>query len=414
MWRVIVCQENRCAGQELRRHHLIGACAGLMALVGFGFAGFAAAQDPPPSASNEVGRPLSLPPKTRPIPKDQSLSYWVSQLSHDQFFRRRIASKKLAEAGPAAIPAIVDAMKSGDLETVERAVWVMSEIALTQPPDDDGGAWSELNKLATRASGIRASRARAALEEIREDRAHQARLALTAAGVFVGIDQFIVRALSQPQMMVQFDERWQGDVKVLQWLRWLDGIEFARLKGAAVRPAVFARLIEIPDLRTIAIIDATVDRATLEPLLRMSRIDALEFRYVKLTPELGDMVAAMPLRVSLNLMGTGIASEQVAAMRAALPGLAIDHKRGGFLGVKCDARLDICRISSTVPGGAAEAAGLIPGDVIVRVGESEILKFSDLQDAINQYLPGDEIEVHFTRGQQLDRVTLRLRRLTNP
>ena len=47
------------------------------------------------------------------------------------------------------------------------------------------------------------------------------------------------------------------------------------------------------------------------------------------------------------------------AMREALPGLTIDHKQGGFLGVTCLDTLDACQISGIVAGGAAEAAGLI-------------------------------------------------------
>ncbi len=143
----------------------------------------------------------------------------------------------------------------------------------------------------------------------------------------------------------------------------------------------------------------------------MSRIYSLEFRYVRLTPELCDFIVTLPVRSSLNLMGTGVANEKVEQMRSALPGLAIDHKQGGFLGVNCYDNDQACQISGIVQGGAAEAAGLIQGDVIVGIGDSEVRRFKDLQAAINQHLPGDEVEVKFLRGSQVKSLSLRLRRL---
>ena len=82
-------------------------------------------------------RPLILPPKKRPETAPRSPQYWVGQLSHDQYLRRELATKQLIVLGAEAIPAIVEVLRTGDLETVERAMSVISEIALAQPPDED-------------------------------------------------------------------------------------------------------------------------------------------------------------------------------------------------------------------------------------------------------------------------------------
>ena len=357
------------------------------------------------------GRPLILPPKKRPETSPRSPQYWVGQLSHDQYLRREMASQQLIELGAEAIPAIVEVLKTGDLETVERAMSVLSEIALAQRPDEDGGAWGALNQLAARTSGIRSARAEAAISEVRESRGKQARAALLADGIFVGLTEYMVRSASSQRMTVEIDGTWQGDPATLQWLRWLNGIECARIKETAVRRDVLEWLVQAPDLHTVTIVDATVDESTLEPLKSMSRIASLEFRYVKLTPQICDMITALPIRLSLNLMGTGVAHEKVEQMRAALPGLAIDHKQGGFLGVVCMDSDQACKIDRVVAGGAAEAAGLIPFDVIVGIGTAQVRRFKDLQMAINEHLPGDGIEVRFLRGGQLKTVVLRLRRL---
>ena len=339
-----------------------------------------------------------------------TIAYWVEQLGHDLYLRREMASKKLTEAGPAAIDDLVKVIRTGDLEVVERAMAVITEIALSRPPRDDGGAWDQLNLLATQGAGRLASSAEAAIDEVREHRAGEARTTLAAAGVFVGMDEFAISAISQPRMIVQIDESWRGDIQSLQWLRWLNGVENARVKGSAVRRDVLERVTEIPGLKSLAIVDAKVDDATLEPLKEMTRIHSLEFRYVPLTDDQGDQVASLPIRVSLNLMGTGISPQKVESMRSALPGLQIDHRQGGFLGVTCLDSFDVCAINGVLPDSAAEEAGLIKGDVIVRIGDTEVNRFKDLQNAINQHPPGDEVEVKYRRGDKIESVKLHLRR----
>ena len=304
-------------------------------------------------------RPLILPPKQRPSEQDRPLEYWVEQLQHDQYRRREAATRKLTAAGPAAVRPLMAGLQRGDLETVERGLRVLTEIALAQPPEDDGGAWGAIRELAERSSGVRASSASAAEQEIRTHRAKQARKELVAAGIYVGLDDFIISALSTSASVLQIDDDWEGDAVNLQWFRWLEGVEFARVKGAAVRRDVIEALTSVPDLKSITILDATVDEETLRPLVEMRRIDTLEFRYVKLTPELCDLVATMPIRESLSLMGTATPADKVEAMRTLLPGLRIEYKQGGFLGVACQPWQE-CQITSIEPNSAAEAAGLRP------------------------------------------------------
>lgn len=336
--------------------------------------------------------------------------YWVEQLGHDHFLRREMATRKLIEAGPEVIADLVAEVRHGDLEVVERAMGIITAIALARPPRSDGGAWDRLNELAQKSAGQQSASARAAIVEVQRHRAQQAREALSAAGVFVGVDEFAIRAISRPLMLVQIDEKWNGDLEVLQWMRWLNGVENARVKGSAVRQDVMSNIAEVPGLRTLAIVDGKVDDATLRELQDIERLHSLELRYVPLSDPQGDLIASLPIRVSLNLMGTGISAEKVGSMRAQLPGLQIDHRQGGFLGVTCFDNFDVCEINGVLPDSAAEEAGLIPGDIVLRVGDAEVKRFRDLQHAINQHMPGDEVDVTFRRGGKIESVKLKLRR----
>ncbi len=57
-------------------------------------------------------------------------------------------------------------------------------------------------------------------------------------------------------------------------------------------------------------------------------------------------------------------------------------------------------IDGVVDGGAGESAGLKPGDVITRVGESSINSASQLQEQIGRFGPGDKVSLTVMRNNQ--------------
>jgi hypothetical protein len=341
----------------------------------------------------------------------EAIEYWVSQLGSDQYLRRRRASRWLIEAGPAAVPTLVDNLGNGDLEFTRRAIDVLQEVAFSQPPIEDGGAWGELQQLAESGVGSQASRALAAVEEIRDHRGRMAREVLASKGVYIGMADFVVRSSSTIRRIVQIDRKGDGNLDHLQWLRWVNNVSYARVVGEAVDPEVVEYLIRMPDLETIVFLDGEVDADFLSALAEIKQIRDLEFRYVPMNSDLADQLVNLPIRSSLSLMGTGMPAETVEEMRAARPGLQIEHRQGGFLGVSCPPDMNICQITGIVPNSAAEDAGLIPQDVIVGIGDREVTRFKDLQDAINEHLPGDEIKIRYSRGGVVQETTAKLGRM---
>lgn len=340
----------------------------------------------------------------------KTVEYWVEQLGHEHYLRREMASKKLVAAGPAAVEQLSAAIRSGDLEVVERAAAAMIEIAVNASPRKDGGAYDRLQALSLQAVGRPASVARGALLQVKTHRRGQARRELTGAGIVVGLSEFAIGALSQQRMLVEIGDSWNGDTEALQWLEWLDGIDNAKVSGKAASAEVIGNIARMPDLQSLIIVDAKIDDAVLQPLTEMDRLNTLDLRYVRLNDQQGDLIAKIPLRTSLILMGTGLSEQKVETLRAALPGLQIQYRRGGFLGVMCIDNFDACEITGIQENSAAEAAGLIRGDVIIQIDGVDIKHFRDLQQAINEHVPGDEVEVRFRRAGRVDSVKLRLRR----
>ena len=179
-----------------------------------------------------------------------SIDQWIQYLAADNYLRRERASRRLIKAGPEAVDALATAVQTGDLEVVERAAAAMMEIAISVPPRDDGGAYERLKQLSTQTVGRPASIAKGALVEIQEFRSQQARKFLARAGVFVGLAEFSIGAMSRQRMLVEINENWNGDVETLQWLTWLSGYDNVRLEKGSATVDVIREVTKMPDLRS--------------------------------------------------------------------------------------------------------------------------------------------------------------------
>ena len=70
------------------------------------------------------------------------------------------------------------------------------------------------------------------------------------------------------------------------------------------------------------------------------------------------------------------------------------------------ARLVGARVVMVAPGGAAEAAGLLPGDVIVEIAGRRIRKAAEVTAAVQLHRPGDRLEIHLSRDGAARRIEL--------
>jgi hypothetical protein len=266
-----------------------------------------------------------------------------------------------------------------------------------------------LTDLVKSGTGSRRARAQAAIDQIWQVREGQARESLRIGGVFVGLSNFAIGPLTSEVQLVRIDEEWHGEIETLGWLRWLPDIRNVTIARTAIRADVVEAVVKMPDVHTIALVDGKLDLATVAPLKNLRQLNSLDIRYIRLQNELLDAIAELPLRESLNLMGTEVEDERVDLMRTQLPGLAITNRRGGFLGVTCRAMgVAQCRISSVLPGSAAARAGLQADDVIVRIDDTIVQQFSDLQEKVKQHLTGDEITIRYLRQNEQRQVKLKL------
>jgi serine protease Do len=82
--------------------------------------------------------------------------------------------------------------------------------------------------------------------------------------------------------------------------------------------------------------------------------------------------------------------------------LAEEHKLGAIEGVY---------VNGVRPDGAAKAAGIREGDVIISIDEVKVNSASELQEKVSKYRPGQEVDVMVKRDQSLKHFTVVLRNL---
>lgn len=328
---------------------------------------------------------------------ERGVEYWAEQLSSNYYLRRETARRKLIQFGDESVEVLEQALVDADLETTELAIRALGEIALNQKADDVSGAWEALERIATRRAGSKANRARLAWEEVNVVRSVKAIEEIRAAGIEIGSDEFSIQSSSKESVVLRINSSWNGDLEALKWLRWARKIQFAHLEGPVMTRDVLELVALMPDLATVMLSDGTLDVEALEALKSFPKIDTLEIRYTHLDEPMADVIMDIPLRASLSLIGTDLPKAKVDAMREKLPGLMIEYKQGGYLGVGGGEANNACVINRVLYGSAAEKAGLQSGDIIVRIDDTPIKTFGDLQDKVSQHYEGDTLTIEYKR-----------------
>lgn len=343
----------------------------------------------------------STSPRKRTRDSERPPAYWLEQLSSPRFLRRESAQRHLYEAGHQIVPLLTKALRDSDFETTKRILAVMSQIANNEGPAVTDGAFDALQSIAKQGVGAKASIAATALQDSNEARRKEAASRLTQCGIFVGEEKIALGSQTAPRQVARIDDNWNKSPESLPWFRWLDGIEFALIRGTAASAAVFDAITKMPDLKGIVISDCELETVCLEALQRLDRIDVVEIRYAALDEDSLQALARLPIRNTLHLMGNGVREERIAKLELDMPGVDINYRKGGFLGVMCrDPRGEACMVSDVLPGSAAERAGLSPGDIIVKIDDATITRFEDLQEQVNRHTQGESILIQFRRNDQ--------------
>ncbi|GAB5519106.1 MAG: trypsin-like peptidase domain-containing protein [Rhodothermales bacterium] len=119
--------------------------------------------------------------------------------------------------------------------------------------------------------------------------------------------------------------------------------------------------------------------------------------------------------VPVNLMER-VASDLIAygEVRRGFLGVTIEDVTAGFAEQIGLERVTGVYVSNVQPGGAADRAGLRPGDVVLTINGRAVEASNELQSVVARYRPGDALNLEVWRRRALQRIDVRLLGLDHP
>lgn len=111
--------------------------------------------------------------------------------------------------------------------------------------------------------------------------------------------------------------------------------------------------------------------------------------------------------------GADISTEAIEGLEAALPDLNVQFRGEAFLGISGHPNQVGglgCLIDKVSEGGAAERAGIRPGDMIINFGGQRVTDFVTLIKVIRTHKAGDKVAVQLRRGGRIEELEVELDR----
>jgi len=293
------------------------------------------------------------PPKTakpHSAATPQEIAQWIGQLGSDNYQVREEASDDLIQSGRSAIDATVTASQKDDLEVTTRAVQILGVLLKSNDIETADAAAAALTKVAAVRNSSTAAMAAAgiatdALAEFELARQEQTLAEIRRLGGSVNVGNPLTGNPDGVQVLLESE--WHGGTAGLKLLKRVPNLEHVGFHGVAITDADLSLLDGLPRL------------------------------------------------ASVELFGTKVSPAGAQKLAQTHPGAKID-RRGAKLGIMGDN--GTCRITLVQPGSAAEAAGLLPDDVVLKIRDRAVTDFAGLTAEIGACEPGDKVTLEINRG----------------
>lgn len=352
------------------------------------------------------GQEATPPPgelaETNTQPDPEQIETWVKNLSAGRFAERELATQELIEAGEAAIGPVSAAVRGEGLETLERGLIVLKQLALADDEATEDAARAALEDLAKADESRAALRARRTLDMLNELRQDRAIAALRKLGATVDentFNQFVGVWQLQTTFSVTIDDDWHGGERGLKYLRWLPDLQTVTFRGKQVQDEWLASISGLEKLAVVEINRARVSDAAVKQLGTLPSLSRLTVKYSPLTDAAIDDLKELKMASLIMLYGTKITPDGAEKLTAAAgANVKIDYRRGAFLGVGCQQTEAGCTISQVQPNSAAEKADIRVGDIITEYAGKPVPDFQTLTSLIGENVGGDTVTLKLRRG----------------
>ena len=332
----------------------------------------------------------------------EQIEQWVEQLAANRFAQREEAMQKLIDAGTASIDPIVHAVRDGPAETADRGLNVLRHLGLSDDEQVEDAARAALNKLAAGENQRSANRARNTLRhlnELRQDRAIAMIRKLGGTVEEATVNQFFGGWQINTSYDVKLDEKWQGGVKGLKYIRWLPDLRMVQFRGRQVDNEWVESLSGLEKLSIVELNRTSVNDGAATTFKTLPAISQLSVKYSPLTDAAVDDLKEVKTASIMMLYGTKMTPAGAEALTKATEdaGVRVDYRRGGFLGVGCTQTEAGCTISQIHPNSAAQKEDIRVGDIVTEYAGKPVPDFQTLTSLIGENAVGDKVKIKLRR-----------------
>lgn len=356
-----------------------------------------------------LGRQPPRPDKTAKTAASRSseglreqLGRWVRRLDDSRFGVRNRSTTKLIEAGKPAVEPVLEAVRTGNLEVSTRGVYVLRELAYGSDLGAQKRSLDALREIARSfdkpLAARRARKAIAGFDKAREQKAIQKLTRLGASIESCGPTRF--GGPAPGHLEVEIGPDWKGDRQDLNLLAWIQNLKKITLAGPQVTDAWIETIGARSGLHYLVIKNAQI---TDEALRTVGQIKTLVYVDLMYTPVTNDGLAYLEEMKSVRMIrcfGTKITQKAAQQLAAKLGQAEVQHKMGGFLGVRCEPAPEPCRVILVTPGSGADRGGIRRKDIITQFDGQPVPTFDALERLIARKRVGDTVKIQVRRGGQ--------------
>lgn len=330
------------------------------------------------------------------IASQDQVRSWARELQDERFAVREAAQTELERNLAVALPELIEIAESSQNQKASGLLQFLGMIAQDALSDQGKSAYECLTRISNERTTERAILAQKILQCIAVQMREKALGRLERVGVVCADRNLsVLTQLRDVKNALVIDRQFSGTQDDLALLPWLFDVQFVKLEGPSITPSVLEQVVKLPQLRSLQIIETSIESQDLRPLLAAPDMDLIEILYSPVDDQCIKILENVPIFGDLQLFGTEVSASGAEQLIAAIETANVFVGRGGFLGITCEPSSLI--IQESIPKGPAEKAGIRMGDKLKKINGVPIYNFEDLRKQLAKSAAGESVLVEFDR-----------------
>jgi hypothetical protein len=329
-------------------------------------------------------------------PSWNSLSELLIRLQSDRFSVRQKAMYEIMQDPAPVIPMIEESIRTCDADFRKRALKILEQVALN-PDSTSNLAFETLRRISLSDDKSLAQKAGSASFGVLVYKQYKSALNLERLNAIITSTRTVDNQKYPLVTHLVVGENWKGTRADLDQIRHLFGLSSLELTHEQVDDELIAALDSIYTLQGVKLKRCSITDSSIRYLAKSNTISQLEVLYCPIGAGCFDSLAEFAHLTSVRLIGTDVDPADTPLLEQKL-NATVDIRRGAFLGIRYNPTEPGCRLTSLVPGSAAEKSGLRIGDLVLQFDQQPIDEYGDLTRILRQKRLGDKALVKVKRN----------------